>query len=248
MARTLFFHILRRKFIENTINKPNFSQYNISFYSLCSDLFSIIARKRQWNQEQCSLCCTMPCFRVLLCTLYGLLRCVSTCFFKSKEIGVSWHIFQDYVISCDYVHTNSKDKEESKNNFLENFWTIIDWFHENFMILNTVKCHYMYTGQDVSDNDTLHYNTKEASCQKCATLWKVKGKLNETKSRYNLYQVMQGKGINTYPCKSKFSHKNGGFKIKKNITKLVMETKIQGKQNHLRKIRKDTRSLTITMK
>ena len=59
---------------------------------------------------------------------------------------------------------------------------------------------------------------------------------------------MQGKGINTYPCKSKFSHKNGGFKIKKNITKLVMETKIQGKQNHLRKIRKNIRSLTNTMK
>ena len=41
---------------------------------------------------------------------------------------------------------------------------------------------------------------------------------------------------------------SGGFKIKKNIDKLVMETEIQGKQKHLRKIRKDIRSLAITVK
>ena len=33
--------------------------------------------------------------------------------------------------------------------------------------------------------------------------------------------------------------KSGGFKIKKKIAKLVMETEIQDKQYHLRKIRKD---------
>ena len=33
--------------------------------------------------------------------------------------------------------------------------------------------------------------------------------------------------------------KSGGFKIKKKIAKLVMETEIQDKQYHLRKLQKD---------
>ena len=51
MARTLFFRMVLRKFSEITNNKPIFSQYNIfynydiSFFSLRFDLFSIIAKK-----------------------------------------------------------------------------------------------------------------------------------------------------------------------------------------------------------
>ena len=42
--------------------------------------------------------------------------------------------------------------------------------------------------------------------------------------------------------------KSGGLKIKKKIAKLVMETEIEHKQYHLRKIQKDVRSLAISQK
>ena len=42
--------------------------------------------------------------------------------------------------------------------------------------------------------------------------------------------------------------KSGGFKIKKKIAKLAMETEIQDKQYHLAKIIKDFRSLAISLK
>ena len=47
------------------------------------------------NLEQCNLCCSWPCFRVLLCTHYGPLQCFSTYFRKLKEIGVLLPIFPD---------------------------------------------------------------------------------------------------------------------------------------------------------
>ena len=79
MVRTLFFRKVLRKSSEITSNKPTFSQYNvnitninftninISFFNLRFDLFSAITKKV--NQVRtCSLCCSSPCFRVLLCT------------------------------------------------------------------------------------------------------------------------------------------------------------------------------------
>ena len=169
-------------------------------------------------------------------------------FFKSKEIRVLRHIFQDYVCSCDYVHTNSKYKEESKNNFLENFWTVIGCFHDNFMILNTVKCHYMCTGENVSDND-LYTTIQKKQVIKNVRLYE-KLKTNSMRIKADIIYIKSCKEKELIPtfAKVNFAIKSGGFKIKKKIKKLVMETKIQGKQNHLRKIRKDTRSLTITMK
>ena len=93
-----------RKFSEITYYKPIFSQYSIfykyiSFFNLRFDLFS------QSKQEKYSLCCSLTCFRVLLCTHYGPLQCFSTYFRKLKEIGVLQPIFPDYVISCDYAQT-----------------------------------------------------------------------------------------------------------------------------------------------
>ena len=73
MAITLFFGMVLRKFSEITNNKPIFSQYSIFykykyfFSNLRFDLFNH-CQKSQSNQEQCSLCCSSPCFRVLLCT------------------------------------------------------------------------------------------------------------------------------------------------------------------------------------
>ena len=109
MARTLFFRMVFRKFSEITNNKPIFSQYNIfynyEYFFFQSAFWSLFnhCQRNQSNQEQCSLCCSSPCFHFLLCTHYGPLQCFSTYFRKLKEIGVLRPIFPDYVISCDYV-------------------------------------------------------------------------------------------------------------------------------------------------
>ena len=112
MARTLLFHMVLRKFSEITNNKPIFSQYNIfynyEYFFFQSAFWSLFNHRQrsQSNQEQCSLCCSSPCFHVLLCTHYGSLQCFSTYFRKLKEIGVLRPIFPDYVISCDYGYDN----------------------------------------------------------------------------------------------------------------------------------------------
>ena len=108
MARTLFFRMVLRKFSEITNNKPIFSQYNIFhnyeyFFFQCVFWSLFKHRQRsQSNQKQGSLCCSSPCFRVLLCTHYGPLQCFSTYFRKLKEIRDLRPIFPDYIISCDY--------------------------------------------------------------------------------------------------------------------------------------------------
>ena len=107
MTRVLFFCMVLRKFSKIANSKPIFSQYNI-FYN-CESLFFQSAvwslpnyrQRSQPNQEQRSLCCSSPCFRVLLFTHYGPLQRFSTDFRKLKEIGVLRPIFPDYVISCD---------------------------------------------------------------------------------------------------------------------------------------------------
>ena len=108
MARSLFFCMVLRKFSEATNNELIFSHYDV-FYSYeyfffqfaFRSLFNLLQRS-QSNQEQCSLCCSSSCFRVLLCTHYGPLQCFSTYLRKLKEAGISWLIFPDYITSCDY--------------------------------------------------------------------------------------------------------------------------------------------------
>ena len=93
MVTTLFFHMVLRKFMENTNNKPSFSQYNIFhkykylFFQSVYLFNSVVSRLF---------------FRVLLCTHYGPMQCFSTYFHKSTEIGVLQPIFPAYAISCDY--------------------------------------------------------------------------------------------------------------------------------------------------
>ena len=117
MARTLFFCMVFRKFSEITKNKPIFSQYNIfynyKYFFFQSAFWSLFnhCQKTQSNQEQCSMCCSSPCFLVLLCTHYGPLQCFSTYFRKLKEIGVLRPIFPDYVIFCEYDWMNGKKSE-----------------------------------------------------------------------------------------------------------------------------------------
>ena len=97
MARTLFFPMVLRNFSEITNNKPNFSQYHIfynyEYFFFQSAFLSLFNHRQrsQSNQEQYSLCCSLPYFLVLLYTYYGLLQCFSTYFRTLKEIGVLRH-------------------------------------------------------------------------------------------------------------------------------------------------------------
>ena len=107
MARALFFRMVLRKLPEITNNKPIFSQcnsfYNYEYFFFQSAFWFLFNHRQrsQSNQEQCSMCCSSPCFLILLCTHYGPLQSFSTYFRKLKEIGVLRLIFLDYVISCD---------------------------------------------------------------------------------------------------------------------------------------------------
>ena len=51
--------------------------------------------------------------------------------------------------------TTTSDKEETKRALAKDFQTVSNWFYENYMILNTGKCHYMCMGKDVEENETL---------------------------------------------------------------------------------------------
>ena len=72
----------------------HFSQIYFFCQSVFWSLFNY-CQKSQRNLEQCSLCCSSPCFCILLCSRYGPLQCFSICFRKSKKIGVLRPIFRD---------------------------------------------------------------------------------------------------------------------------------------------------------
>ena len=105
------------QFLVSTFFFTNKNILHISFFILYSYLFSIIVKKV--NQTSNSPCCSSPCFCVLLCTHYRSLQCFSTCFRKSKEIGVLRSIFPGYVISCDCF----------------NFWNRLVKYPESFFCL-----------------------------------------------------------------------------------------------------------------
>ena len=114
MATIFFFRMVLRKSSEITNNKPIFSQYNIFYnyeYFLLQSAFRSLfnhCQRSQLIQEQRSVCCSSPCFLVLLCTTYGLLQCFSIYFCKLKKIGVLRPIFPYYLISCDHDYTCNK--------------------------------------------------------------------------------------------------------------------------------------------
>ena len=120
MVRTLFFHMVFRKTMENTKKKPIltilfevicgkwilnqvlvstmfFTNINISFFNLCSDLLSIISKKI--NQIRNNLVYVVAGLIFLFCCAFTRepLQCFSAYFRKSKEIGVLQPIFLDYV-------------------------------------------------------------------------------------------------------------------------------------------------------
>ena len=45
-----------------------------------------------------------------------------------------------------------------KKLLLADFKTVIEWFSDNYMIINPDKCTYMCMGKNSDDNDTLSLN------------------------------------------------------------------------------------------
>ena len=69
-------------------------------------------------------------------------------------------LFLYTAVLSNYADDNNlyaigNDKEETKRALFKDLQAVINWFYENYMILNTEKCHYMCMGKDVDENETL---------------------------------------------------------------------------------------------
>ena len=69
-------------------------------------------------------------------------------------------LFLDTTVLSNYADDNNlyaigDEKEKTKKTLSKDFQTIIIWFSENYMILNTEKYHYMCVGKDEDENETL---------------------------------------------------------------------------------------------
>ena len=145
MARTLFFvwslGSSQKLLTTNSIFISCNIFYNHEYFFFQSAFWSLFNHRQrsQSKQKQCSLCCGSPCFRVLLCTHYGLLQCFLTCFRKLKQIGVLRPIFPDYVFSCNY--------DQTYQNFLKISWinrslhTLKIFFPNNKLVSTKVSMH-----------------------------------------------------------------------------------------------------------
>ena len=144
MARTSFFRMVLRKSSKITTNKPIFSQnsisYNYEYFLFQCAFWSLFNQQQrsQSNQEQCSLCCSSPCFLVLLCTHYGPLWCFSTYFGKLKEIVVLRPIFQTslFLVTMawliNYFAIIGNLLCDQIIMYLEKLWEQKWWRNENF--------------------------------------------------------------------------------------------------------------------
>ena len=55
------------------------------------------------------------------------------------------------------LFTTGTDIQLIKQIFLSNFRTLNNWFYENVLILNPVKCHFMSIGKGTHDEDVFYY-------------------------------------------------------------------------------------------
>ena len=51
-------------------------------------------------------------------------------------------------------------KKKLKEHLSKDFQIVVNWFYENYMILNTEKCHYMCMGKDVEENETFQISSQ----------------------------------------------------------------------------------------
>ena len=69
-------------------------------------------------------------------------------------------VLSNYADDSNFYAT-SNDKEETKRALAKAFQTVINWFYEDYMILNTEKCHYMCMGKDVEENESLQISSRQ---------------------------------------------------------------------------------------
>ena len=104
MAGTSFFRMVLRILSEITNNKAIlistifFKIMNISFFNLCFDLFSIIAK--EVNHIRNNVVCVVA--RLVFVFFCAFTTGLCNTFQHILEIGVLRSIFPDYVISCNY--------------------------------------------------------------------------------------------------------------------------------------------------
>ena len=77
-------------------------------------------------------------------------------------------LFLYTTVLSNYAENNNlypigDDKKETKRALVKNFQTfrLINWFYENYMILNTGKCHYICMDKDVEENMTLQISGQQ---------------------------------------------------------------------------------------
>ena len=75
-------------------------------------------------------------------------------------------LFLYTTVLSNYADNNNlyaigNDKEETKRALVKDAQTVISWFDENFMILNTGKCHYICMDKDVEENKTLQISSQQ---------------------------------------------------------------------------------------
>ena len=51
-------------------------------------------------------------------------------------------------------------KKKLKEQF-KNFQTVLNWFYENYVVLNTGNCYYMCIVKDVDENETLQISSQQ---------------------------------------------------------------------------------------
>ena len=110
LVRTLFFHRVLRKFMENTNDKPIFAStifftnINISYLNLCSDLFSIITKKV--NQIGNNVACIVaPLVSVFCCALtMGCWNALQDIFINQKKSDFYSHISKLYCFLWLLLH------------------------------------------------------------------------------------------------------------------------------------------------
>ena len=80
------------------------------------------------------MCCSLPCFCILLCTHYEPFQCLPTAYFcQLKKIGVLRLIFSDYIISRDCGHTTVNKNVKILNVIIKNVFP-------NYTSYKIIKC------------------------------------------------------------------------------------------------------------
>ena len=123
MTRTLFFHMVFRKFKENTSNKPIFSQYNVFykykyFFSICvmTSFQSPLKKSIKSGTMQCVVACLVFVFCCALTT--GRCNTFQHIFANQKKSELQGPHFQTMLSLVTMVTCNLMNDVKAGNRFI----------------------------------------------------------------------------------------------------------------------------------